>query len=91
MFQKYKYVLAVYQEGCFTKAAERLFMSQPSLSAAICNIEKKIGMPLFERSGTTRKLTEAGQAYIAAAQRMQYAEDAFAKQLEDLGVNVIHT
>lgn len=84
MFQKYKYVLAVYQEQSFTKAAERLFISQPSLSVAIRNIEKKVGMPLFERRGTTLQSTEAGNAYIEAAQKMHYAEDAFAKQLEDI-------
>lgn len=84
MFQKYKYVLAVYQQRCFTKAAESLFISQPSLSVAIRNIEKKVGMPLFERCGTTVHLTEAGKVYIEAAQKMQYAEDDFVKQLEDI-------
>ena len=84
MFQKYKYVLAVYQEKCFTKAAARLFISQPSLSVAVRNIETKVGMPLFERCGTTVHLTEAGKVYIEAAQKMQYAEAAFAKQLEDI-------
>lgn len=84
MFQKYKYVLAVYEEGCFTKAAERLFISQPSLSVAVSNIEKKIGAPLFERCGKQLKLTVVGQAYIYAAQKMQQSEDSFFKQLEDL-------
>lgn len=84
MFQKYKYVLAVYQEGSFTKAAARLYISQPSLSVAIRNIEKKIGVPLFERCGTAVRLTDAGKAYVEAAQNMQFAEDAFTKQLEDL-------
>lgn len=84
VFQKYKYVLAVYQEGSFTRAAERLYISQPSLSVAIRNIEKKVGMPLFERCGTTVGLTEAGKLYIEAARKMQFAEDAFTKQLEDI-------
>ena len=84
MFQKYKYVLAVYEEGCFTKAAEKLFISQPSLSVAVSNIEKNIGAPLFERCGKRLKLTEAGRAYIDAAQRIGRAEDEFFKQLEDL-------
>ena len=84
MFQKYQYVLAVYREGSFTKAADRLFISQPSLSVAIRNIEKRIGMPLFERGGATVQLTEAGEAYIEAAQKMQFAEEAFARQMEDL-------
>ncbi|MBR6502866.1 MAG: LysR family transcriptional regulator [Clostridia bacterium] len=89
MFQKYKYVLAVYEEGCFTKAADKLFISQPSLSVAVSNIEKKIGSPLFERCGRKLKLTEIGHAYITAAQKMQNAEDVFLRQLEDL--NGLHT
>lgn len=84
MFQKYKYVLAVYQEGSFTTAAARLYISQPSLSVAIRNIEKKVGVPLFERCGAKVRLTDAGKSYVEAAQNMQFAEDAFVKQLEDL-------
>ena len=57
MFRKYKYVLAVYEEKCFTKAAKRLFISQPSLSVAIRNIENMLGAPLFERSGAEIKPT----------------------------------
>ena len=84
MFQKYKYVLAVYEERCFTKAAKRLYISQPSLSVAIRNVESKVGMPLFERCGTSLNLTQAGKAYIEAAQKMKYAESAFQKQIEDI-------
>lgn len=86
MFQKYKYVLAVYEEQCFTKAAKRLYISQPSLSVAIRNVENKVGMPLFERCGGSLHLTEAGKAYIEAAQKMEYAETAFCRQIEDLNV-----
>ncbi|MBQ7039039.1 MAG: LysR family transcriptional regulator, partial [Clostridia bacterium] len=35
MFSKYNYVYQVYKEGSFTKAAEKLYISQPSLSAAV--------------------------------------------------------
>lgn len=84
MFQKYKYVLAVYQEQSFTGAAQKLFISQPSLSVAIRNVEKKIGGPLFERSGTGVKPTEIGEAYIAAARKMQLAEEEFEKKCLDI-------
>ena len=59
MFSKYNYVYQVYKEGNFTRAAEKLFISQPSLSVAIKNIEKKLGADLFERMGNSVKLTEA--------------------------------
>ena len=84
MFEKYKYVLAVYKEQSITGAANKLFISQPSLSVAIRSIEKKIGCPLFERSGSGVRPTEVGMAYIAAAQKIQFEEDAFRKQFEDI-------
>ncbi|MBO5867997.1 MAG: LysR family transcriptional regulator [Oscillospiraceae bacterium] len=84
MFQKYKYVLAVYREQSFTAAAAKLFISQPSLSVAIRNIEKELGAPLFERSGSGVRLTEIGKAYIAAARKMQLAEDEFEKKCLDI-------
>lgn len=84
MFQKYKYVLAICREKSFTGAAQKLYISQPSLSVAIRNIEKKIGGPLFERSGSGVKPTEIGNAYIAAARKMQLAEEEFEKQYLDI-------
>ena len=84
MFQKYKYVLAVYREQSFTGAAQKLFISQPSLSVAIRKIEKEIGGALFERFGSGVKPTEIGMAYISAAQKMYQAEDEFAKKCLDI-------
>lgn len=84
MFQKYKYVLAVYEERSFTNAAKRLFISQPSLSVAIRNLEKEIGAPLFERYTSEIKPTEIGQAYIEAAQKMQLADNEFGQKLAEI-------
>jgi len=84
MFQKYKYVLAVYEEKSFTEAAKKLFISQPSLSVAIHNVEKEVGAPLFERGGSGIRLTGIGALYIAAAQKMRQAEDSFQKNCADL-------
>ena len=61
MFSKYNYVYQVYKEGSFTRAAEKLFISQPSLSAAIKNIEQKLGADIFERTNGGVRLTEVGQ------------------------------
>lgn len=84
MFQKYQYVLAVYEERSFTKAAKRLFISQPSLSVAIRNLERELGSPLFERYAAEIKPTEVGQAYIAAAQKMQLADKEFTQKLAEI-------
>lgn len=55
-----KYFLAVAREENITKAAEYLFITQPSLTRQIQNMEKEVGQPLFIRSGHKMVLTEAG-------------------------------
>ena len=70
MFSKYEYAYALYQEGSFTKAAQKLFITQPSLSIAIKGIEKEAGAVLFERRGNGVVLTEAGKEYIATVERI---------------------
>jgi len=84
MFSKYDYVYMVYKEGSFTKAAEKLYISQPSLSAAIKNIEKKLGASIFERTGHGIELTEVGKEYIVATERIIEIENEFKNKLNDI-------
>ena len=70
MFTWKKYVYEVYRERSFTKAAQNLYISQPSLSARIRKIEESIGVPLFDRSTSPLQLTEAGKIYIEAAEEI---------------------
>ena len=84
MFSKHEYVYAVYREGNFSRAAEKLFISQPSLSAAIKNIEKKLGAKLFERSGSGVYLTEIGKEYIAATEQIMSVEKDFVCKVQDI-------
>lgn len=84
MFNKYEYVCAVYEEGSFTRAAQKLFISQPSLSVAIKNIERKIGAPLFERNGSNITPTQIGLEYIAAAKEIITVKENFQNKLDDI-------
>ncbi len=84
MFSKHKYVYAVYKEGSFTRAAQRLFISQPSLSAAIKNIENEVGAPLFERNGGRVRLTEIGREYLMATEQIMSAENEFKRKINDI-------
>lgn len=84
MFQKIKYVYAVYKEKSFTKAAQRLFISQPSLSAAIKNVETEVGAALFDRSGAEITLTQVGEAYIQTAEKMLRLEEEFTSKIGDI-------
>lgn len=84
VFSKYNYVYEIYKQGSFTRAAEKLFISQPSLSAAIKNIEKNLGADLFERNGRGIKLTEVGKEYIAATEKIINIEKDFANKVNDI-------
>ena len=53
----------------FTRAAERLCITQPSLSHAITQLEAELGVPLFERTGRTTVLTRFGEQFLACAQQ----------------------
>lgn len=85
MFKKYEYVYQVYKTGSFTKAAEKLYISQPSLSAAIKKIEDEIGAPLFVRSGAGGvALTEIGREYINSAEKIMNVQKDFLNRLNDI-------
>ncbi len=62
--------LAVVEHEGVTRAAEALYMTQPSLSAAIRSLEKRYGVTLFVRSGRRMTPTEAGVALIAPARQI---------------------
>ena len=64
------YVYAVWQEKSFSGAARKLFVSQPALSASVRKVEKELGLPIFDRSTSPLQLTDAGRAYIDAAERI---------------------
>jgi LysR family hydrogen peroxide-inducible transcriptional activator len=64
-----KYLIAVADEKHFGRAAERSFVSQPSLSAAIKNIEQELGVRVFERSKRGVELTQVGAEVVAQARR----------------------
>jgi DNA-binding transcriptional LysR family regulator len=61
-----RYFLAVAEERHFTRAAERLHVSQPPLSAQIRQLEQRLGAPLFVRSSGPVALTAAGEALLDA-------------------------
>lgn len=64
------YFVAVVDHGGITKAANALYVSQPSLSQAIRTLERRLGTTLFDRSGRQLELTEDGRKLDVAARQI---------------------
>ncbi|MEU8431626.1 transcriptional regulator CynR [Streptomyces sp. NPDC029216] len=64
-----RYLLAVAEHGNFTRAAEELHISQPTLSQQIKQLERTLGVQLLDRGGRTVRLTDAGAVYTDHARR----------------------
>ena len=83
MFKNKEYVLAVIREGGFSRAAEKLYISQPSLSATIKRIEEKLTVPIFDRTTTPITLTEVGREYVRYAMEIDRRERDFERYIND--------
>jgi len=62
-----QYLVAVAEEGSFTRAAARAHVAQPGVSAQIRLLERELGQVLFDRTGRTVRLTQAGAAVLPHA------------------------
>ena len=69
--QSIEYIYTVYREGSFSKAAQKLYVSQPALSAMIRKTEAELhNIPLFDRSSKPIRLTQAGEYFISAVSQI---------------------
>ncbi len=69
-------LLAVYEAGSFSAAAERLYLSQPSVSLYISSLEAELGYQLFHRTNRGVVPTERGKLVVEQAERIRQAVDA---------------
>lgn len=81
------YIYAVYRERSFSKAAQKLFVSQPWLSATVKKAEQELGIPLFDRSTFPISLTQAGQYYIEQVERIRAIEEEMQAHFQELRDN----
>lgn len=79
-----KYAYQVYKRGSFTKAARDLYISQPSLSAAISRLESDLGFRIFDRSTVPCALTTEGRIYIDSLEEIIESESNMLKRIKDL-------
>lgn len=83
-FKDMSYVLAIEKYGNITRAAESLYLTQPSLSRFLQNLEADIGQPLFKRVGNRYIPTYIGERYIARAREILYVKKELDQELGDI-------
>lgn len=79
-----KYVYHVYMAKNFTKAAKLLYISQPSLSAAVAAKEKELGFRIFNRSTRPISLTPEGEIYIEMLEGVMRCENDMMQRLNQM-------
>lgn len=79
-----QYVLTLAHEGSFSRAADVLNITQPSLSQYIKKIEKEVGLPLFDRANGDVRLTDAGKVYIEGGRKILDIEHQMENGFTDL-------
>lgn len=79
-----QYLIAIAEYHSFTRAAEVLYVSQPSLSQQIKLLEESLNVQLLDRSGRVVRLTDAGEVYLRYARRALRELDAGKRAIHDL-------
>ncbi len=85
-FRDLTYILAVADNKSVTEAANKLYISQPSLSYIISKVEEELGVKLFYRKTNPITLTYAGQLYVDTARDILARMDNLKRQLTEVGV-----
>ena len=86
--RQFTYVDMVAACGSFTKAAAKLFISQPALSNYIGKVEEELGVKLFDRSSTPLTLTYAGEQYLKRARVILGQIHEMDKEIRDITQNM---
>ncbi|MFC6063804.1 LysR family transcriptional regulator [Streptomyces ochraceiscleroticus] len=79
-----QYFVAVAEERNFTRAAERLHVAQPGVSAQVRRLERELGQELLDRSGRSVRLTEVGEAVLPYARAALAAVDGVRYAVDEL-------
>jgi DNA-binding transcriptional LysR family regulator len=80
--------IKISETGSITRAAESLFVSQPTVSKRLAQLESQIGHLLFDRLGKTLQLTEAGRTLLPHARQVLAELDRGKRALDELGGTV---
>ena len=80
-----QYLVAVAEEASFTRAAAKVHVAQPGVSAQIRRLERELGEELLDRSGRTVRLTEVGAAVMPYARAALAAVAGARLAVDELG------
>ena len=69
--QQIRYLITIAETGSLGKAAEKLYVSQPSLTSAVKELEKELGFPLFHRTSKGVVLTAEGLRFLPYARQVE--------------------
>ena len=78
--QQLRYVVAIANSGTFREAAEKMYVSQPSLSISVRDLEKELGFKIFRRTSSGTFLTRRGMEFYEKAQDLVKGFDVFQNQ-----------
>ena len=77
-------IVAIAEERSISRAAERLFISQPALSQQVSKLEARLGVPLFSRDKQGLSLTQAGKVYVENAKKILSIRDETYNRIYDI-------
>lgn len=84
VFRNYEYFVEIVNAGSLTKAAEKLYVSQPSLSQYVKRLENSLGVELFDRSSSPLQLTYAGERYYQYVLQVLRLDENVRKEFQDI-------
>lgn len=82
-FHQLRYFVAAAETGSMSKAAEREHVSQPALSRQVAQLERRLGVTLFDRVKKRIVLNDAGRAFLPRARRLLCDAETAAQQLQE--------
>ena len=83
--QQIHYVITISEQGSFNKASEVLYISQPSLTESVRELEKELGISVFHSSGRGVTLTSDGMEFISYARELYHQYEVISERYGEKG------
>lgn len=84
IFRNYEYFIAIAESGSLTKAAQQLYVSQPSLSQYLKRLETSLGVELFDHSTSPLRLTYTGEKYYQYVKEVRQLDENVQREFRDI-------